>query len=184
MARDIVIPNGNEESFLEMAGKLGYSELVFLYKEGKPRVKALSAGLAGKQGEVPLKKKRFNYVFATAPWALKDKRVCLAYDLETAKKKDTPHQRVSGLNHVLAREAAKNNVKVAFNFNRLLRTKNAVLLGRMMQNAKLCEKYKARIVVASFASKPSEMRAPRELKAFARVLGIHPSNAKNALDWE
>lgn len=108
---------------------------------------------------------------------------CLAC-LELSKKPDLIHSRRSGMDHKLARFASQSKVAVEFNFNHLLNSKGferATILGRMMQNARLCKKYKTPIVITSGAKKKSEMRSASDLQSFGIILGFTPKQAKEGL---
>ena len=52
-----------------------------------------------------------------------------------------------------------------------------------MQNVRLCRKYKVRMVLASFAHDPWEMRSAYDLLAFGQVLGMTPKEATVALNF-
>lgn len=116
--------------------------------------------------------------------AVENKQVDILLSPERAGKKDRLRQRDSGLNHVLCALARDNNVAIGFNFSDVLNAENlAEVLGRMMQNVRLCRKYKVRMVLASFAKNPWEMRYARDLMAFGQVLGMTPKEAKKALNF-
>ncbi len=125
-------------------------------------------------------------VFACQP---KDIRKCLAkegpdiiYGLEEMHAHDGLHQRGSGLNHILCRMARDNGVAVGFSFACVLASRRRhVVIGRMMQNISLCRKFKVKMVVASFAQTPWEMRAEKDLVGFFSLLGMHPKEARAAL---
>lgn len=117
--------------------------------------------------------------------AVENKQVDMLLAPERAGKKDRLNQRDSGLNHVLCAIAHEKDVAIGFSFSDLLNAKNrAVVLGRMMQNVRLCRKYKVRMVVASFAQDPWEMRSASDLFAFAQVIGMPPKEAKIALNFQ
>ena len=81
-----------------------------------------------------------------------NKRVDIVTGLENIEDKDDLHYRKSGLDHVLCNLANKNRISVGFSFFDVLNAKDrGKILGRMMQNAMLCKKYKVNVVVASFA---------------------------------
>lgn len=112
------------------------------------------------------------------------KNVDVLLSPEKGVKKDSLHYRNSGLNHVICKLAKKNNIAIGFNFNDILTSgglKRAEILGRMMQNVKLCRKYKLRMVIGSFARNKWEMRARNDLISFGIVLGMHPKEAGNSL---
>jgi len=107
------------------------------------------------------------------------------YNLED-KNRDFIHYRNSGLNQVLCKLAKKNDIAICFNFNLILNNegmKKSQILGRMMQNIRFCRKYKVRTVIASFASKPEEMRSSHDLISFGISLGMHPKEAKESLKY-
>lgn len=90
----------------------------------------------------------------------------------------------SGLNHVLAREAAKNNVAIEINFrNILINTKatRSLVLKNMMQNVKLCKKYNAPIIICSGAISHWQLRDPKQLISMGVLLGLELKEAKNSL---
>lgn len=102
-----------------------------------------------------------------------DSRVDIVVGLENIEGKDNLHYRKSGLDHVLCGLANKNKISVGFSFSDVLHAKDkGKVIGRMMQNAMLCKKYKVNAVVASFAKDKYEMRLRNDLEAFGRVIGI------------
>ena len=73
----------------------------------------------------------------------------------------------------------EKNVSYGLSFSQLLnasRQEQAVILGRILQNLKLCKKYKVPVVVGSFANSPYQMRDSKDLLAFARTLGLQNYN--------
>ena len=115
--------------------------------------------------------------------ALSNKNTDILLSPEKTRKKDFIHSRNSGLNHVLCKLAKENNIAIGFSFNEILKSKERnKLIGRMMQNIKLCRKYKVKMIFASFAKNKFEMRAAKDLLSFCRVLGMMPKEAKNALN--
>ena len=52
-----------------------------------------------------------------------------------------------------------------------------------MQNVRFCRKYKVNTVIASFASKPEEMRSAHDLISFGISIGMHPKQAKESLKY-
>jgi|TARA_B100002003_G_C14113755_1_gene535719 RNase P/RNase MRP subunit p30 len=195
---DIVIPRDNEKEFISIAEKLGYKELMFLYSlnafqnkktfENK-KIKAKIGILADSRNIYNLKNK------------LKDKKTLIAvksfgndreiieksyadliFSIESVGHKDFIHQRGSGLNHVMCKLAKEKKVSIGFSFNSILKSnKKYEILGRISQNIKLCRKYKVQSRIASFASKPYEMRAPSDLINFFVVLGMTPKEAQDSL---
>src|SRR3989344_324869 len=116
--------------------------------------------------------------------AVENKQVDILLAPERIGKKDRLNQRDSGLNDILCKFAKENDVAIGFSFADLLNSKfRAVLLGRMMQNVRLCRKYKVRMVLGSFAKNSWEMRAPNDLLALGQVLGMAPKEAMIALNF-
>ena len=107
--------------------------------------------------------------------ALERKGVDILYGVEKFRVKDKIHYKDAGLNQVLCKLAKKNNVKIGFSFNDVLGVedeKRAIILGRMMQNVRLCNKYKVDMVMGSFAKNKYEMRSGKDLVAFGKLLGM------------
>ncbi len=99
---------------------------------------------------------------------------------------DNVHYRTSGLNHVLANLAKKNDVAIGFGFSFVLNCsglERARMIGRMKQNVRICRKAKCKMVVCSYAKNVKEMRGAKDLLAFARILGMDGGEAKKALNW-
>jgi len=112
------------------------------------------------------------------------KNVNILLSPEKGVRKDSLHYRNSGLNQVTCKLAKKNKIAIGFNFNDILITQGkerAMILGRMMQNVKLCRKYKLRMLIASFAKDKWQMRSKNDLISFGIVLGMHPKEAQKAL---
>ncbi|TKJ17392.1 hypothetical protein CEE44_02555 [Candidatus Woesearchaeota archaeon B3_Woes] len=189
---DFVFPDGNEKEFIEMAGKLGYNSLCFVYslKDFNSKKKKYSGfdikyGVLVDEKKVP-KNKLSDFVLVKCREntrnVIEKNKDLIVFGFELDNKKDFIHQRRSGLNHIMCTLAAKNNIKIAFSFSSLLnaddRQRN-VLLGRIESNIKLCRKYKTKVVVGSFASKPYEMRAFNDLLALFSTLKLTSSEIDN-----
>ncbi len=105
-------------------------------------------------------------------------------DVETSKRKDFIHHRNSGLNHIIAKLMQEKNVILGICFKTLLEAKGyrrAVLLGRIMQNIRLCRKYKVKMRIFTLASDRVGMRSAIDLMSLCRVLGMTAGEAKEAL---
>jgi len=114
-----------------------------------------------------------------------NKEVDILLSPEIGSNGKTLIMRDSGLNDVICKLAKKNQVAVGFSFSSILNSKNRVeLLANMMQNIRLCRKYKVIMVMASFAHNKYEMRHGRDLLNFCKVLGMGDGEAKNALNFE
>jgi len=90
----------------------------------------------------------------------------------------------SGMNHVMAKLAAKNNVAVELNFREiLLSSKNtrARIIHNMMKNVMLCKKYHAPIIICSGAISHLQLKDPKVLISMGCLLGLELNEAKKAL---
>ncbi|MFZ5955250.1 MAG: RNase P subunit p30 family protein [Nanoarchaeota archaeon] len=99
------------------------------------------------------------------------------------EKKDTLRQRDSGLNHVLAKIAKENNISIVINFSEVLKwneIERAKILGRIMQNIRICRKVRCKIKIATFAESKEQLRNVYDLKAFAFSLGMSSQQANDA----
>ncbi|MFQ5648206.1 MAG: RNase P subunit p30 family protein, partial [Candidatus Aenigmatarchaeota archaeon] len=89
-----------------------------------------------------------------------------------------------GLDHVMAKLAAKNRVAVQFDFSELLHSSKrsrVQLLAQLMAAAELVRKYRAPFIISSGARAPFDLRAPSDLVSFGRVLGFRDPDIKRAL---
>lgn len=187
--KDIVFPRNNEEDFIILAKKLEFKELIFVYTsknqfyKKKCDIKIHNAILTD---EKRIEKELMTFVKnpKDARLAFEKSKPSCVFDLEL-QRRDFIHQRGSGLNHIMARLAAQNDVKIGFSFSTILNASpvdRSKVIGRVKQNIMLCRKYKVKTVVASFASNPLEMRSAKDLISFFTVLGMHPKEAKDSLN--
>ena len=102
--------------------------------------------------------------------ALETRNVNLLLDPEPDEE-DFMHFRNSGLNQVLVKLAKKNNVGIGFSINNLQKNK-IDLLGKIMQNIMLCNKYKVKVYIVEFIN--NEEHNIDDLKALGLILGISP----------
>lgn len=193
---DIVFPDKNEHEFFALARTLGYAGLVCVYPSPAAAQHALKppAGLRVRTAVLtdPRKARQFRQqgIMTIVRCSESDRAVLeqgaadVLFGAESTQPKDYAHQRGSGLNHVMAELAAKNKVAIGFSLASILAvtgSQRAQLLGRMMQNIMLCRKYKVPMVIGSFATDPWKMRSPHDLQSFFVLLGMHPADAKKAL---
>jgi RNase P/RNase MRP subunit p30 len=179
---DIVIPSkNNETSFINRARKLGYSGVCFLYEENNisdKHIKKLKdktdfkilVGVVVENN--PDKFRKYDLLISKSNnVSVIRKKVNLLLDIE--EEKDAMHQRRSGLNHVLCRLMKEKKVGYGINFHTILNSDSrGDVLGRIIQNVKLCNKYKVDILFGSFARNTDEMRAPEDFKSLMRLLGV------------
>jgi len=187
---DFVIPNNNEEEFISIADKLGYKELYFLYtindyldKQKKFKIKNTDVKvdigiLADDKGIYNVKNKlKDEKAFIVVKSSTNDKDTIerlkpnIIFSFEENTRKDFIHQRASGLNHILCKSAKENNVIIGFSIKSILDAENKQeILGRMMQNIRICRKYKIKTIIASFAQRPLEMRNVHDLTSLFEIL--------------
>ncbi len=179
---DVALPKGDEKEFVKQAKKLGTEGLIFLYEKldkgvldevkslETSKFKIYTALMSGSNPE----KKKADYLFSTgARNHFESKRVDCIYEVEKGTKKDSYHYRHSGLNQVLAKLLFEKKINLCFSFNLVLTARNKPsVMGKMMQNAVLCNKYKCKSQAYSFARKPSQLRGRYDLESFGRVLGL------------
>ncbi|UZE93959.1 MAG: hypothetical protein IB618_00055 [Candidatus Pacearchaeota archaeon] len=107
---------------------------------------------------------------------LEHKKVRALVSPEYKREKDFLHYRNSGLNQVLCKIARDNDKIIIENFSDfILESKDitkALILGRMIQNARLCKKYKTRLIIGNFVRNNSEFRSKYDLETFKRILFV------------
>lgn len=90
----------------------------------------------------------------------------------------------SGLNHILVRLAAKNEVAIEINFREVLitngRTRSRVL-SNMKNNVMLAKKLHAPIIISCGAISEWELKSTQELISFGTQLGLELDEAKAAI---
>tara|TARA_Y100000310_G_scaffold335338_2_gene417121 strand:- start:36317 stop:36826 length:510 start_codon:yes stop_codon:yes gene_type:complete len=117
--------------------------------------------------------------------AVENKQVDILLSPEKGRSKKYLHQRDAGLNQILCKLAKKNKIAIGFSFSSLLHAKDlSWTLGQMLQNIRLCRKFKVKMIIASFAKNKWEMRAASDLLAFATILGLTPKEAKASLNFQ
>lgn len=188
---DIIFPNNNEKEFIKVAERLETKEMFFIYPykknvlEHREKIKLLQSstkirlnlGLIANPLDIMKAKNVCSFIITESSekdqYVLEKQKPSLIFNLEASERRDKTHYRTSGLNQVLCTLAYKNNITIGFSFSSLLNSKlkqRAILLGRMMQNIRLCRKYKVNTLFASFAKHPYEMRPEKDLQSFQRVL--------------
>ena len=100
--------------------------------------------------------------------SLATNKVDILIDPHLGQRKDNYHQRNSGLNQVLLNLAKTNKVAIGFSFKTILNDKKrASNLGRIIQNIKLCRKYKVKMVILDY-----ENRNEADVHSLFKVLGM------------
>jgi RNase P/RNase MRP subunit p30 len=173
---DFVMPNGNEEEFVPMAERLGYTSLCFVYTTDFKRkdIKASYALLCEKNFDKA--KQKADIVIARcedARKAIESKRIDFIYDIEYNLKRDSMHFRNSGLNHVLCTLMKENNVGYIINIKDIINPKDTQFIGRVIQNIRLCKKFGVKVELGSFAATPFEMKGANDVKSLMKEFGIN-----------
>lgn len=187
--KDVVIPDNNEKEFIAIARKLGYKTLCFLYTyddyQSKKKnfsdsadIKIINGILADSNKLKKIKNEiESEGFFVAAKSSDKDMEIMegslanLIFSFEENQRRDFMHQRASGLNHILCSLARKNNITIGFSFTSILNAKDRhEILGRMMQNLRMCKRFKVKTMIASFAKSPYEMRSMHDLMSLFKVL--------------
>lgn len=91
--------------------------------------------------------------------------------LNQSGRKDSSKQRNSGFNHILARMAKKKKVIIGINLDEIIKAnerEKAVIIARIRQNVKICNKNKLRM---KFIYR-NQKRNIHDLRALGLVLGM------------
>ncbi len=110
--------------------------------------------------------------------AVEDGKTNLLLNPHQGQTADALHFRRSGVNHIVCALAHENNVAFVFTLDHVL---TSLEMGRVMQNIRLCRKYKVKMFMFSNAKTIYEMRGVQDMMAFCRILGMTPGEAKVAL---
>jgi ribonuclease P/MRP protein subunit RPP1 len=92
-----------------------------------------------------------------------------------------------GINHILARLGAKNDVAICFDLLEIIQAykkTRANLLSGLMETARFVKKYKCPFVLSAGAMGEWDMRASSELMAFGKFLGFDERQCRKALSGE
>ncbi len=188
------------EEFLEIAQELGYAGIVFIFPWKKNTLDFLIAEI-----------ERLNDIFKAKPFlgfyvkSVREFKEAVKYrkfmDVLAVKGGDSRLNRLavdkkevdllihpekgrkdSGLNHIFARLAAKNNTFIELNFHELIAsTERFKVLKKFFDNVKLAMKYKFNIVVTSGAYSKWELRDPISFVALLHELGFDLKTSKQML---
>jgi ribonuclease P/MRP protein subunit RPP1 len=93
-------------------------------------------------------------------------------------------RRDCGINHVLAKEAARNDVAIELNVCDVLRARSPLrskIMAHFQEIIKLHRKFKFPLVMGSGAVSLYDMRNPRDLIAFSQCFGLNKKEANLAL---
>ncbi len=185
---DIVIPQKNEEEYIQMAQTLGWDGLCFFYPNKPDALR-----LGGVKSKMPIyhaspSDSHANLIIKESKGDDRDTIEAggfqLLYDIEKKQKHDSMHQRQSGLNHIYCNIMVKKKIGLAFPFETILGlevSRRGVILGRMRQNFGLCEKYGVDTAIVSMATNPYHLRSPHDLQRTYLAFGMNTSQAKRSI---
>src|SRR3989344_342820 len=105
---DIVFSGQNEEEFVKIVERLGYTGLCFFYRELKQVHKA---NLEKMQAKTKVKL----YTASSDPRQILESRsIDMVFGMESSNERDSMIQKKSGLNHILCAIAKEKNKMVGF----------------------------------------------------------------------
>jgi ribonuclease P/MRP protein subunit RPP1 len=195
--------SGGESSLDQLATtakNLGYKGICFVeYYKGEEQIKKLKREIEDVKKKIGIeiflgfearnlkelsilkeKRKRFDVLLARGGDLKLNRKAC-----ETAEVDILTHPEFertdSGLNHILVKEAAKNNVAIEINFREVLisskRTRSLVLKN-ISTNVMLAKKFKAPIIACSGSLSHWDICDPQCLISFANLVGLELDEAK------
>ena len=108
-------------------------------------------------------------------FCLENNKVNILLNPEKNDNNDFMHSRNSGLNHILCKIANENDKIIGINFNYLLdlnESRRIIALGRIMQNIRLCRKYRVKVYIINMIDKWNNERSTKDLKSLGALLGL------------
>ncbi|MEM2121489.1 MAG: RNase P subunit p30 family protein [Candidatus Woesearchaeota archaeon] len=196
---DIALPRNNEEDFLSILEKLNTRAVCFAYSKedfvktdlNKIKNKNIKIYKAlylegqniNKAKELRQKLKPDLIITNDSSRITFTKNIDIVFELEN-QEKDFFRYVNSGFDSVKASLAVKHNIMLGISSSLILNTNNSRvsrILSRMQQNFMLCRKKKVKLVIASFARKPLELRAYHELFSLGFTLKADSKQLKESL---
>lgn len=159
MAFDVVLMEENKEA-TEITRKLGFEKIFF-----KNDIKKLGI----------LEVKDYN----DKRKLIENNSLNILLNPHLVTNKDSLHFRNSGMDQIICSLMNKNGIAMAFTLDKI---NNHVEIGRIMQNIRLCRKYKVKMLFFTFSDNIYGLRAKLDIIAFLQVLGMTPNEAKEALE--
>lgn len=180
MFEEIVFPKNNEKEFIEIAEKLGTKKIIFLYNAEDYNPKKfetdieIKTGIIATAGSISHASKISRIIAVkSSPYdrqLMENGKATIIYGFEENPKRDSMHQSASGLNHIMCSIVKSKNVAIGFSYTSLIENSHSIV-GRMMQNLKLCRKYKNDIIIGSFATRPFQLRSRHDVDSLFRLIG-------------
>jgi len=90
----------------------------------------------------------------------------------------------SGLNHVMAKLATKNNVAIEVNFREILlshKNTRSLIMKNIQNNVKLCKRYHTSIILSSGAASYLQLKDPKIIMSMGCLFGLELKESKNSL---
>ncbi len=191
------------EDIAKMAKNLGYSGMCFSeYFKNDEQIKNLNEEIAKvkkkiginvflgfeAQNENDLKKlierrKKFDVLLVHGGDLKLNRMACETPQVDVLTHPEL-NRNDSGLNHILVKEAAKNNVAIEINFREILiasKKSRSKVLQNISTNIMLAKKYKVPVIISSGAVSHYELRDPQILVSFATQFGFDLKEAENSL---
>jgi RNase P/RNase MRP subunit p30 len=115
--------------------------------------------------------------------AASNPRIDAVFRVPTIIGRDSTEYRKSNWNTILTNISVQNKVSYGIDFSYFLENSGyslAKLLGREMQNVRLCRR-KTKILIASLAQNAWQLRMPDNLSAFGRLLGLNAGQSRTAV---
>jgi ribonuclease P/MRP protein subunit RPP1 len=195
--------SGGESSLDQLtttAKNLGYKGICFVeYYKGEEQIKKLKREIEDVKKKIGIgiflgfearnlkelsilkeKRKRFDVLLVRGGDLKLNREAC-----ETAEVDILTHPEFermdSGLNHILVKEAAKNNVAIEINFREALissKRTRSMILKNISTNVILAKKFKAPIIACSGSLSHWDICDPLCLISFASLLGLELDEAK------
>lgn len=166
MFTDIIIPKGNEKELIAMAEQLGVKGLAI--------VGATEAQIAELQKGTGIK-------LCTAGRGKAGAGITITEEITKRSNADIFMARHL-LRHTEYRELGRRGTVICHPVAELLNTDDAPhYLETIIRSIRLCRKHKAKMIAATMASEPYDMRAEKELKALFLTLGMSTKQAKEAV---
>ncbi len=93
-------------------------------------------------------------------------------------------RRDCGINHVLAKEAAKNSVAIELNICDILRARSPIrskIMAHFQEIVKLQKKFKFPLIISSGAVSTYDLRTPKDLNALSQCFGLSKNEVNLAI---
>jgi len=191
------------EQLATMAKELGFSGICFSeYYQGEEQIKKILTEIEKTREKVGIeiflgfearstkelailveKRKRFDVLLARGGDLKLNRLAVETPEVDILTHPDYERQD-SGLNHVLVRLAAENEVAIEVNFREVLITNGRTrsrILSNMKNNIMLSKKLHAPVIISCGAISEWEFKSPQELISFGIQLGLELDEAKAAI---